>query len=81
MKERKIRAFSCDWGPRVKCDSHRGGDVTRFRQRVSQLHISVSLSFFCGFPLSLGLRCAEGAESGRTIAPPYYSLTRFQNVL
>ena len=25
MKGRKIRAFSCDWGPRVKCDSHRGG--------------------------------------------------------
>ena len=33
-------------------------------------HILLSLSFFCVYPLLIGLTCADPQKSGRTIATP-----------
>ena len=46
------------------------GGVPRITQEMFRNPIPLSLSFFCGYPLQIGLPRADPEKSGRTIATP-----------
>ena len=70
MKRAEKGVFSCASGPVVICAALRGGGRTHNRLNDAQLRRDVFGSFFCVYPLPIGLAGNATAKSGRTIATP-----------